>query len=187
MNTRLLIITALESELDKSALPAGVDIVYSGVGKINAAVASIRAIHELQPKKIINFGTVGKINPDLHGLLEIGKVIQRDMMTAPLAPRGQTPFCPKPSQYLSMGGEHICGTGDSFVMESDPWLIAEGVDVVDMELFAIANVAHQSNIPWRSFKYITDDANANSGTEWAHRVNHGQELYLEKLKEIMSA
>ena len=158
MKTQLLIITALESELDKSALPTGVQIVYSGVGKINATAASIRAIHEFQPKKIVNFGTVGKINSALHGLLEIGKVIQRDMMTVPLAPRGQTPFCPKPSQYLSLGGDHTCGTGDSFVTAHDPWLISQGVDVVDMELFAIANMAYQFNIPWQSFKYVTDDA-----------------------------
>ena len=56
-----------------------------------------------------------------------------------------------------------------------------------MELFAIANIAYQSNIPWQSFKYVTDDANADSGNEWTHRVNHGQELYLEKLKELLSA
>ncbi len=187
MKTQLLIITALESELDKSVLPAGIEIVYSGVGKINATAASIQAIHELQPKRIVNFGTVGKINPGLQGLVEIGKVIQRDMMTVPLAPRGQTPFCSKPSEYLSLGGEHICGTGDSFVAAHDPWLASQGVDVVDMELFAIANIAYQFNIPWQSFKYVTDDANADSGNEWKHRVNHGQELYLEKLKELLSA
>ena len=187
MKTQLLIITALESELDKSVLPTGVDIVYSGVGKINATATSIRAIHELAPKRIVNFGTVGKINSALHGLLEIGKVIQRDMMTVPLAPRGQTPFCPKPSQYLSLGGEHTCGTGDSFVTAHDPWLVSQGVGVGDMELFAIANMAYQFNIPWQSFKYVTDDANADSGNEWTHRVNHGQELYLEKLKELIGA
>ncbi|CAM3763675.1 phosphorylase family protein [Polynucleobacter arcticus] len=185
MKTHLLIITALESELNKSLLPAGVDIVYSGVGKINATAASIQAIHQFEPKRIVNFGTVGKINPALQGLLEIGKVIQRDMMTLPLAPRGQTPFCSKPSAYLSSSGEHICGTGDSFVTAHDPWLASQGIDVVDMELFAIANIAYQFDIPWQSFKYVTDDANADSGNEWQHRVNHGQELYLEKLKELM--
>lgn len=187
MKKELLIITALESELAKSTLPAGVHIVYSGVGKINATAASLQAIHQYQPQRIVNFGTVGKINSTLEGLLEIGKVIQRDMMTVPLAPRGQTPFCEKPSQYLSLGGEHTCGTGDSFVTAHDPWLISQGIDVVDMELFAIANIAYQFNIPWQSFKYVTDDANADSGNEWKHRVNHGQELYLEKLKELMSA
>ena len=187
MTRQLLIITALESELDKSSLPAGIDIVYTGVGKINAAIKTYQAIHEFQPKCIVNFGTVGKINPTLQGLLEIGKVIQRDMMTAPLAPRGQTPFCDKPSEYLSLSGEHICGTGDSFVTAHDPWLQSRGVDVVDMELFAIADIAHQFHLPWRSFKYITDDANGEAGNEWQHRVNHGQELYLEKLKELLSA
>jgi adenosylhomocysteine nucleosidase len=187
MKRQLLIITALESELDKSSLPAGIDIVYTGVGKINAAIRSYQAIHELQPKCIVNFGTVGKINSALQGLLEIGKVIQRDMMTAPLAPRGQTPFCDKPSEYLSLGGAHICGTGDSFVTAHDPWLKLQGVDVVDMELFAIAHIAHQFHIPWRSFKYVTDDANSDAGNEWHHRVNHGQELYLEKLKELLSS
>jgi adenosylhomocysteine nucleosidase len=185
MKTQLLIITALESELDKSALPSGVEIIYTGVGKINATAASMRAIHEFEPKRIVNFGTVGKINPSLEGLLEIGKVIQRDMMTVPLAPRGQTPFCAKPSHYLSLGGDHTCGTGDSFVTAHDPWLISQGIDVVDMELFAIANIAYQFNIPWQSFKYVSDDANADSGNEWKHRVNHGQELYLEKLNELM--
>ena len=187
MRTQLLIITALESELDKNTLPPGVEIVYSGVGKINATAASIHAIHQYQPLQIVNFGTVGKINPALHGLLEIGKVIQRDMMTEPLAPRGQTPFCSNPSEYYSLGGDHICGTGDSFVMAHDPWLISQGIDVVDMELFAIANIAHDFNIPWQSFKYVTDDANEDSGKEWQHRVNHGQELYLEKLSELLCA
>ena len=69
MKTELLIITALESELKSEALPSGVEIVYSGVGKINAAITSIKAIHQYSPKRILNFGTVGKIKTELQGLL----------------------------------------------------------------------------------------------------------------------
>ena len=134
MKTELLIITALESELKREALPSGVEIVYTGIGKINAAITSIKAIHQYSPKRILNFGTVGKINPQLHGLLEIGKVIQRDMDAEPLAPRGSTPFCIRPQEYLSTG-QFLCGSGDSFVTAQDPWLLSQGVDVVDMELF----------------------------------------------------
>ena len=101
MKTDLLIITALESELKRDILPSGVEIVYSGIGKINATLASIKAIELFAPRRIINFGTAGKINPQLHGLLEIGKVIQRDMETEPLAPRGQTPFCTRPYENVS--------------------------------------------------------------------------------------
>jgi adenosylhomocysteine nucleosidase len=185
MKTDLLIITALESELKRNVLPAGVEIVYSGLGKINAALASIKAIDQLSPRTIINFGTAGKLNPQLEGLLDIGKVIQRDMMAEPLAPRGKTPFCERPYEYLS-SGKHVCGSGDSFVTSTDPWLLSQGVDVVDMELFAIAYVAHHHQIPWHSYKYITDDANESSANDWHQKVNHGQDLFIEKLKQLLS-
>ena len=184
MKTELLIITALESELKREVLPSGVEIVYSGIGKINAALTSIKAIHQYSPKRILNFGTVGKIKSELHGLLEIGKVIQRDMQAEPLAPRGSTPFCVRPQEYLSTG-QFVCGSGDSFVTAHDPWLHSLGVDVVDMELFAIAAVAHDHQIPWQSFKYITDDANESSGDDWQSKVHHGQDLFLGRLTQIL--
>ena len=183
MKTELLIITALESELKREALPSGVEIVYTGIGKINAVITSIKAINQYSPKRILNFGTAGKIKPELHGLLEIGKVIQRDMQAEPLAPRGSTPFCVRPQEYLSTG-QFVCGSGDSFVTAHDPWLHSLGIDVVDMELFAIAAVAHDHQIPWQSFKYITDDANESSGKDWQDKVHYGQDLILEKLKEL---
>ena len=185
MKTELLIITALESELKRESLPSGVEIVYSGVGKINAAMTSIKAIQQYSPVRILNFGTAGKIKSELHGLLEIGRVIQRDMDAEPLAPRGNTPFCNRPQEYLSTG-KFLCGTGDSFVTAHDSWLHSQGVDVVDMELFAIAAIAYEHRIPWQSFKYITDDANENSGEDWQAKVHHGQDLLLSKLREILS-
>jgi adenosylhomocysteine nucleosidase len=184
MKTELLIITALESELKRESLPRGVEIVYCGVGKINAAMTSIKAIQQHSPKRILNFGTAGKIKPGLQGLLEIGKVIQRDMDAEPLAPRGITPFCPRPQEYLSTG-KFLCGSGDSFVTATDPWLHSQGVDLVDMELYAIAAIAHEHHIPWQSFKYITDDANESSGEDWQAKVHNGQDLFLRQLQEIL--
>lgn len=181
----VLIITALASELKQVELPQGVSVVYSGVGKINAAVTTLQAIQTYAPKLIVNFGTAGKINSQLDGLLEIGKVIQRDMTAEPLAPRGHTPFGSRPSAYLSGTGHYVCGTGDSFVTAHDPWLLEQNVDVVDMELFAIAAVAHQLGTPWRAFKFITDEANESAGDHWQDRVSHGHDLFLEKLPELI--
>ena len=183
MKTDLLIITALESELKRNALPPGVEMIYSGIGKINAVLASTKAINQFSPRKIMNFGTAGKVNPQLDGLLVIGKVIQRDMMAEPLAPRGTTPFCDRPQEYLS-SGKYICGSGDSFVSAADPWLLSQGVDVVDMELFAIACVANHHQIPWHSYKYITDDANASAGKDWTDKIDHGQSAFLKILADI---
>ena len=128
---------------------------------------------------------VTKVNMKLNGLLEVGKVIQRDMQTEPLAPRGRTPFGDMPHEYFSTG-QYTCGTGDSFVTAYDPWLHAQGVDIVDMELFAIATVAYQFNVPWSSYKYVTDDANENSGKDWQDKVHHGQELFMDLLNSILA-
>ena len=63
----------------------------------------------------------------------------------------------------------------------DDWLIQNGVDVVDMELFAIAAVAHDHQINWLSYKFISDEANESSGLDWSKQVSYGQQLFLEKL------
>jgi adenosylhomocysteine nucleosidase len=178
---KILLLTAMESELTARLAPAGIEVVFTGVGKVNAASVATAAILRSQPDLVINFGTVGKINPALHGLLDIAKVIQRDMLAMPLAERGVTPLSDEPAAYFSGGGGVVCGTGDSFVTARDEWLVASGVDVVDMELFAIAHTCHRYAVPWRAFKYITDDANDDSHNDWTSNVHLGETLFWERL------
>lgn len=182
MKNSFVLIVALEDELNPKDISSHIPIVYSGIGKVNASIATFRAIKEYSPNLIINFGTVGKIAPNLSGLIQIGSVIQRDMFAEPLAPRGSVPFSDKPNRHVSILPGHTCGTGDSFVMQEDKWLIENGIDVVDMELFAIASVAHEHNIDWVSYKFISDEANETSGQEWSKQVNQGQRLFIEKLQ-----
>lgn len=181
MKNSIVVIVALQDELNADNISSHIPIIYSGIGKVNASIATFRAIKEYNPDLIINFGTVGKITLNLSGLIQIGSVIQRDMIAEPLAPRGSVPFSTKPNKFDSISNGHICGTGDSFVTQQDDWLTQNGVDVVDMELFAIASVAHEHKIDWISYKFISDDANESSGQEWSKQVNQGQKLFVEKL------
>ena len=185
MPSKTIIITALSSELTQNLVPKHVQIFYSGIGKLNAAITTFKAIAHSRPQRILNFGTVGAVAPHASGLIEIQRVVQRDMIAEPLAPRGQVPFCTRPYEYLSDSGQYTCGTGDSFVMGKDPWFAANNVDVVDMELFAIAAIAHDHNIAWRSFKYVTDHTNEESGQDWQQKVRYGESLFIEKLNEIL--
>lgn len=178
----MIVIAALESEIKARSLPDHIPIVYSGIGKINAAIATFQAIQRYQPQLIINFGTVGKINPTLSGLVTINKVIQRDISAEPLAPRGIVPLSSKPNEFIVNTAGYVCGTGDSFVTQHDPWLTEQGVDVVDMELFAIAAISFEHNVKWISYKYISDAANEDSAHEWSSKVHHGEDLFLEQLK-----
>ena len=182
----ILLVVALKNELETITIPKNIAVAYTGIGKINAATVTQSAIIHYQPSLIINFGTAGGLNPKLRELVTIGRVIQRDMNAQPLAPRGITPFCTKPAEYLSQSGKYSCGTGDSFVTSTDPWLMEQKVDVVDMELFAIAAIAHQYQIPWRSYKFISDAADDQAGEQWHKKINHGEELFLEELKQLLA-
>ena len=68
---------------------------------------------------------------------------------------------------------------------ADPWLLAHNIDVVDMELFAIAAAAYAYKVPWQAYKYITDDANESSADDWSQKVHHGEALFLERLQTTL--
>lgn len=178
----ILVVCALPKELDDSRAPDGVKVLHCGVGKINAASATTAALIGERPRLVTNYGTAGKLNASLRGLVEVKRVIQRDMIAEPLAPRGVTPLSHEPHEYASGHGTVVCGTGDSFVMASDPWLVENGVDIVEMELFAIAHACHRFGVPWRSFKFITDDANDAAADDWTANHNSGQDLFWDALK-----
>ncbi|WP_069277897.1 hypothetical protein [Bradyrhizobium elkanii] len=91
---RIVVLAALESELDAASAVGGVKIVYGGVGKINAAIATTTEILAEKPSLLVNYGTCGKITKELRGLVEISHVFQRDMVAMPLVPRGTTPIWP---------------------------------------------------------------------------------------------
>ena len=181
---RILVVTALPGELRAASAPSGVDVIYGGVGKINTAMAVTEALLRAKPSLVINYGTCGRINASIDGLVEIAKVLQRDMAAMPLAPRGVTPLMEDASVLLSGHGAATCGTGDSFVTSEDPWLIENNVDVVDMELFAIAHVCTRFGVPWRAFKFITDDANDDSHHHWQANVANGEGLFWDEMKAI---
>ena len=129
MTGKILVLTAIDDELDTARAPEGVEVIYSGVGKVNAASASTLSLRVLRPSLVINYGTAGKINEQLRGLVEVAHVVQRDMMAMPLAPRGRTPFSSDLDRLSSGHGDVICGTGDSFVTSSDPWLNENNINM----------------------------------------------------------
>lgn len=175
---RIAIAVALPQELDGALLKGAAQVVYTGVGKVNAALAVGQALQNLKPDILINFGTAGAIHPGLFGLLPVSRVVQRDMNAEPLAPRGTTPFHSGPQQLDSGQPGWVCGTGDSFVSAHDPWFDTAGIHLVDMELFAIASACQRMNVAWRSMKFISDQANGDSPADWQANVRRGEQLFV---------
>ena len=182
---KILIVAALESEFftDKTL---NHEIVYSGVGKINATRTLTEQILKNRPSLVVNVGTAGSLKPDLSGSFVVRDVIEHDMSAEPLASRGSTPFDSTSSVLTSDLGNVRCATGDSFVTDVDPWLIQNSVDLVDMELFAIAKVCNFYGVKWRSLKYVSDYVDENSAENWTSSLEKASSEIERGIKELLN-
>ena len=186
MYDKPLVVVALETEYKNS----NVNILYTGVGKVNALVSLSNNIEKYgTPSIIINYGTAGTVNKKHSGLVEVDVILQRDMIAEPQAPRGITPFDKDEvsgAMLLNSNTDITLGTGDSFVQEPDPWFEYSSIDIVDMEGYALAKYAKINKIPFRCFKYVTDFADENAMKNWTKNVSDGQKTFDDKIKEIIN-
>ena len=156
-------------------------VLITGVGKVNATMVLVDHIIKEKPKKIINYGTAAKCSRrvEVGKIYEIKKFIQRDMNATQLGfETYQTPFGKGAIDTgLVLPSNLVCGTGDNF-WEGDSQFTAE-YDVADMEAYALASVCEEYKIPFRCFKYITDEGNAD---QWEENCKKGVELFKEYVK-----
>lgn len=177
----ILVLVALEEELPVE-LPGPYVKVVTGLGKVNAAIATALALdaHFPNVERVINFGTAGSLNQVDYpsGLHRVGTVYQRDMDCTPIGfDVGQTPH-DKFHRALNLGVEGpSLSTGDNFVT-SEPELIT---DLVDMEAYAIVKCCMMKNMPVEVYKYISDNANEHADEDWNKNVAKGYEYFLETL------
>jgi len=164
--------------------PKGFHIIYTGVGKVQAAVSLLKEIEKMRPVEVWNYGTAGGLNYTVQGLVQVDNFVQRDMIGEPLAPRGTIPFSTTNGIKTSQSNTQvICGTGDSFVTKPDVWYVTNDIDIVDMEGWALAYVCQQYKIPFRSWKYVSDYANRDAELDWTSNVQKGAELFNNECKK----
>ncbi len=152
---------------------AGAEVLYTGVGKVNAAASLARRLAELRcagnsPGLVVNLGTAGSRSMVAHSLVACTRFTQRDMDVSGLgfAP-GVTPFDATPAiiefpPVFARLPQLTCSTADSFATD----LHEIDGDVVDMEAFALARVSIAEQIPFACAKYVTDGADSDSATHW---------------------
>ena len=171
-----LIVVALEDELP-TPLVAGWNVLYTGVGKVNAAIAATEAVLETRPIHLINYGTAGALNRSITGLNRVNHIVQRDMDVRPLGfELGHTPF--DTTGHIDLGGPGVSlGTGDHFVT-TPPELVT---DIVDMEAYALAKVARLFSIHFQCWKYISDNANDDAADHWAENVAKGARAFVDEV------
>ena len=191
-----LIVCALEVETQDQLKEY--DVLYTGVGKVNATIRLMERLGgiflsregALLPSVVINYGTAGSRKIKKKTLVDCTKFIQRDMDVTGLGfMRGETPFEEEPPLMLDFGitpfnnikRRAVCGSGDNFVEDRTQYY----GEVVDMEAYALAKVCHNYEIPFISFKYITDGADEQAHEDWEKNLVDGIEVFENKiLKEL---
>ena len=175
-----LIVIALKDELPAYLVPDW-QVAVCGVGKVNAAVNMQRLITEHRPRQVINLGTAGAVTDSLEGLVEVGRVCQRDMDVTGLGVEaGITPFDDLGGEIILSDSSVICGTGDNFLQG----LPEIPCDIVDMELYALAKVCQMNEIPIISYKYISDKADDSASHDWKQALKTAAQSFAGFLNSI---
>lgn len=164
---------------------ADIPVLYTGVGKINAAWALTRKLAEYRhagrpAPLVVNFGTAGSHRLPAHTLVCCHAFVQHDMDVSGLGfALGATPLDSVPariecSRTLPAVPAAVCGSGDRFVTGTLPL----ACDVVDMEAYALAKVCHLEGAQFMSIKYVTDGADSGASEDWQTNLHRAAERFL---------
>ena len=180
VNKKTLIVCALEVETQGQL--EDYEVLYTGVGKVNATYKLTQKFGKLGSHipydLVINYGTAGSRKYKKGELIDCTKFIQRDMDVTGLGfLKGETPFESEPPfiiqhqniEFNPIGKEATCGSGDNFVEDKSNYY----GEVVDMEAYALAKVCYLYDVPFISFKYISDGADESANDDWEENVGKG--------------
>ena len=186
-----LVTVALPIEAQGVFEAAGIPVLYTGLGKVNAALAlagrlaELRALGHALPT-VLNFGTAGSAVLPTHSVVACRAFVQRDMDVTGLgfAP-GVTPFEAEPARLefdpLFIELPHgVCGSGDRF----ETGRPAVACDVIDMEAYALAKACKRAGAEFGCVKYVTDGADHAAADDWQKNLPRAAASFLEQYRKL---
>jgi len=185
MNKHIILFVALESEFPQELVPEGVNVYYTGVGKVNAAIMATSIIEgylfggwKQTDVMVLNYGSAGSNTIPKGTLVDCRYFIQNDMDT-PFSTNHGTPFdeliYPELKEpTLEFGTGYVCRTQDRF--ETNP------NGIFDMEAYSIAKVCKIYGFDFTAYKWISDGGDE---TDWVENHKKGAEVFLEQLNKML--
>lgn len=187
----VLIVMALPVESQGIFERAGVPVLFSGLGKVNAAIALLRRLMQYRGAgrslpRVVNFGSAGSRQFATGALVACRRFVQRDMDVSALGfALGQTPFEELPAQLqfppvFTHLPEGLCGSGDSF----ETGAARLHCEVVDMEAYALAKVCYLEGAAFACAKYITDGADHAAARDWESNLRPAAIAFWQLYQEL---
>ena len=175
----IVVFVALPSEFQLDH--PNVTVVYTGVGKVNAAIMATKTlpIYNTKDTIVYNYGSAGSKVLVKNILYKCTKFEQFDMDARPLADSiGITPYdeetypdIPSLIVFNEANSGYLCSTADRF--QENP-----SAPIVDMEAYSIAKVCKIFGFDFAAYKFVSDDGNAD---EWKQNHMNGADLFMEVL------
>lgn len=197
----LAVITAMQKEADALLVHASVEkeytlcgkkiwsaeafgtkfcLVLAGVGKSNAAAATMLSVSALKADKLLNFGVAGGISEktQIAKIFRITRAVQYDFDLSEIngTPKGTLDEYDSPYIPLCEGKSAFpyasLATGDKLTNATTdvPLFQAFGADVRDMEGAAIAHVAHFTGTPLFAYKSISNKIGGVSVSQYRQNL-----------------
>ena len=140
-----------------------VALLYTGIGKTNAAFAltealSVLAENELTVKQIINIGLAGGSSLELGAIVQVKRTTYSDFDLSIFNDHVPS-FDLKVNKELDLK-QVVCYSADRFV--TSPLDVKETSYVCDMELTSLAQVADIKSIRLTAFKIVSDQIDAKT-------------------------
>ena len=167
-------------------------LILSGVGKANAAAATMLALAS-DADKLLNFGVAGGLTPcaPIGKVLQIERAVEFDIDLSQVngTPVGTPDECSGPYFLVRSGRNEFekgtLATADHFGSGTadNALLGALQADVRDMEGAAVTHVAYAAGIPCFIFKAISD----NAGEESVREYRENLQIALGALREAFPA
>jgi adenosylhomocysteine nucleosidase len=166
--TEFVVVSAVVGEA--RYVPAGVEVVVTGVGKTAAAVATSRMLagRDTSELVVLNVGTTGALRDGLSGVYLPSTVINHDLNAEAIRAIG---LDPQEALHVEGGDGTVLASGDVFV--TDPEVrarLAEQAHLVDMEAYGVVYACREYGVPVRVVKHVSDAAD-EAALDWPALVD----------------
>lgn len=175
MDNKILILLAVKEELGRenvAKLAEQHDVAITGVGKLRAYEATLKALQQKEYKTVINVGTSGSFRHNIGTILSPSKVVQGDIYIDSI-------FATQP-ELLDTGDPDISiVSSDDFIGSDTPELkrrLLEPHDCMDMESYAMVRAIklhselNGTQTPKIHILKIISDACDGTVEDWNSRI-----------------
>src|SRR3954454_19483882 len=162
-----LVVAATEAEA--AHVPQHLRVVITGLGKTDAAVATTRALAQVDPARtrVLNIGTAGALRDGVQGLHLPGVVLNHDLSAEAIRALG---YDPEERLVLEGGDGTVLASGDVFVTDPDDRAaLGGGALLVSMEGYAVPYACRRMGLPVQLVRHVSDNREAFA-LDWRSRV-----------------